>query len=107
RHTIFLPTSWFEKRHLGDVVSRFGSLQPITDLISRGLIGSVVDGVLAITTVCLMWIYSPTLASLALLAVILYAGIKIFFYNTMKMSNANLLAAQAIETSAFIENIRG
>ncbi|MGH8076121.1 MAG: cysteine peptidase family C39 domain-containing protein, partial [Lysobacter sp.] len=27
RHTIYLPLAWFEKRHLGDVVSRFGSLQ--------------------------------------------------------------------------------
>ena len=107
RHTIYLPTSWFEKRHLGDVVSRFGSLQPITDLLSRGLIASLVDGALALVTLCLMLIYSPLLTGVAGLVVVIYGLLKLAYYNVMKMSNANLLAAQAAETSSFLENIRG
>jgi len=107
RHTIYLPISWFEKRHLGDVVSRFTSLQPITDLLSRGLVAALVDGVLAMATLCLMVIYSPILASLAAGVVLAYAGLKFGFYNMMKLNSANLLTAQALETSSFIENVRG
>lgn len=107
RHTIFLPTAWFEKRHLGDVTSRFSSLQPITDLLSRGLVSSLVDGALAITTLCLMLVYSPLLTSLTSGVVLVYALVKLTFFKSMKFANANILTAQALETSAFIENIRG
>ena len=107
RHTIFLPTSWYEKRHLGDVTSRFSSLQPISDLLSRGLVSSLVDGVLAIATLSMMLIYSPLLASLTICVVLIYAAVKLTFFKSMKFANANVLNAQALETSAFIENIRG
>lgn len=107
RHTIFLPTSWFEKRHLGDVVSRFGSLLPITDILSRGLVSSLVDGMLALTTFVMMVIYSPVLAAMTVGIVIVYGSMKAAFYNSMKLTSANLLTAQAIESSVFMENIRG
>lgn len=107
RHTIFLPSAWFEKRHLGDIVSRFGSLQPITDLVSRGLVSSLVDGALAVTTLCLMLIYSPLLTALTTAVVLFYIIIKVASFKSMKLANASVLTAQAIENSAFIENVRG
>ncbi|AOH85611.1 hypothetical protein AWL63_18390 [Sphingomonas panacis] len=107
RHTIFLPSAWFEKRHLGDVVSRFGSLQPITDLLSRGLVSAVVDGILALSTLALMVIYSPVLTALTGCVVLLYVAVKLLFFQSMKLANTNLLTAQAIESSAFLENVRG
>jgi ATP-binding cassette subfamily B protein RaxB len=107
RHTIFLPVAWFERRHLGDVVSRFSSLQPISDLLSRGLVGAVVDGVLALTTLCLMMVYSPLLTFLAFVVVLIYVIVKLVYFHSMKSMNINLLTAQAQETSSFIENIRG
>lgn len=107
RHTIYLPISWFEKRHLGDVVSRFTSLRPITDLLSYGLVAGIVDGILSLGTFCLMLIYSPLLAAITTGIIIVYAAIKIVFYNVAKYANANILAAQAREDSVFIESIRG
>ncbi|WP_051329801.1 peptidase domain-containing ABC transporter [Niveispirillum irakense] len=107
RHTLFLPTAWFEKRHLGDISSRFSSLQPITDLLSKGLVSSAVDGILAISTLCLMVVYSPLLASLTVAIILVYAAVKAVFFKSMKFANANVLTAQALETSAFIENMRG
>ena len=107
RHAIHLPTAWYEKRHLGDVTSRFSSLQPITDLLTRGLVSSVVDGALAMATICLMIVFSPVLASLTGGVVFLYGLLKLASFKSMKFANANVLTAQALETSAFIENIRG
>jgi ATP-binding cassette, subfamily B, bacterial CvaB/MchF/RaxB len=107
RHTVFLPISWFEKRHLGDVISRFGSLQPITDLLSRGLVAALVDGVLSVATLILMLIYSPILATVTFGAIMLVLLVKLLFYNTARLANTNLLAAQAMESSSFIESIRG
>jgi ATP-binding cassette subfamily B protein RaxB len=107
RHTIGLPIHWFEKRHLGDIVSRFSSLQPITDLIGRGLVNALVDGLLATTTIILMLVYSPLLSLLTLSAVALYVGVKLAFFRSMKYANVNLLTAQAVESTNFLENMRG
>lgn len=107
RHTIFLPISWFERRHLGDVVSRFNSLQPISDLLSRGLVSALVDGTLAIITMCLMVIYSPLLTFIAIIALFIYLFIKVIYFHSLKSMNVSILNAQAQETSSFIENIRG
>ena len=107
RHTIFLPISWFERRHLGDIVSRFNSLQPLSDVLSRGLVSAVVDGFLALTTLCLMVIYSPLLTFASLVVLVIYLIIKIIYYHSVKSLNISLLTAQAQETSSFIENIRG
>ena len=50
RHLMRLPLQWFEKRHVGDVVSRFGSTKSISDLLSQGLIAALVDGIMALAT---------------------------------------------------------
>ena len=107
RHVLTLPLSFFEKRHLGDIVSRFGSLQPVTDLISRGLVSAVIDGILATTTLFVMVIYSPVLAMTAIIVVVLHLFIKISLFRLMRNQNSDLLSSQAAETSTFIENIRG
>ncbi|MCX7291912.1 peptidase domain-containing ABC transporter [Janthinobacterium sp.] len=107
RHTIFLPVSWFERRHLGDVVSRFNSLQPISDVLSRGLVSALVDGVLALTTLCLMVIYSPLLTFMAVVVLLTYLLLKLAYFHSLKSMNISLLTAQSQEASSFIENIRG
>ena len=43
RHLLRLPLDFFEKRHMGDVVSRFGSMSAIQNKISTDFIESIVD----------------------------------------------------------------
>lgn len=107
RHTVHLPISWFEKRHLGDIVSRFGSLQPITDLLSRGLVGSIIDGVLMVGALLMMLFYSPVLVLVTSIAMLAYGAVKAFSFHFLKTQNVNLLSAQAMENSTFIESVRG
>lgn len=47
RHLMRLPADFFEKRHVGDIFSRIGAVQPIQDAITRGLVGALVDGLMA------------------------------------------------------------
>lgn len=107
RHLMSLPLSWFEKRHVGDIISRFSSTQPITDFISQGMISGVIDGLMAFVTLLLMFVYSPTLAGIALTAWLLYVILKIVSFNYMRQSNVSTITANARENSAFIESIRG
>jgi ATP-binding cassette subfamily B protein RaxB len=65
-HLIRLPLSFFEKRHIGDLLSRFSSLQPIRNLLAEGLLAAALDGVMALITLVMILIYSPLLASVVL-----------------------------------------
>ena len=48
RHLIRLPISYFEKRHIGDVLSRFISIEPIRNVLAEGLIVGLIDGIMAV-----------------------------------------------------------
>ena len=107
RHLVRLPLSWFEKRHVGDVISRFGSTKPITDLLSQGMITAFIDGLMAIATVSLMFLYSGLLASITLVALFLCIVFRIGFLQTIRLNNLSVITANARENSLFIETMRG
>src|SRR3712207_5251926 len=61
-HLIRLPLGFFEKRHIGDVLSRFQSVEPIRNALAEGLILAVIDGIMAFATLAMIFVYSPKLA---------------------------------------------
>ena len=106
-HLLKLPVPWFEKRHLGDVVSRFGSLGSIQQAMTGGLVGAVLDGIMGVVTLAMMFIYSPILSGIALAAVVLYAALRIARYGALRDASAEQLVRQARQQSHFMESIRG
>src|SRR6185436_2847866 len=57
-HLMRLPVAWFEKRHTGDVLSRFGAVQKIQQTLTTSFIEAVLDGLLVVVTLGMMLIYS-------------------------------------------------
>src|SRR3954469_25109193 len=55
-HLLRLPLAWFEKRHVGDVLSRFTSIEPIRNLLAEGLMAAVIDGVMAMATLVMIFV---------------------------------------------------
>ena len=49
-HALKLPLAWFEKRHLGDVVSRMGAVQAIQRTLTTSFIEAIIDGLMAVAT---------------------------------------------------------
>ena len=47
RHLLRLPLAYFEKRHVGDLVSRFSSTEPVRNLLAEGLVTAIIDGAMA------------------------------------------------------------
>lgn len=107
RHLVRLPLQWFEKRHAGDIISRFGSTKPISQLLSQGMIAALVDGLMAFLTLALMYVYSSTLANLALVALLLYLSIRFTFLQAIRIRNVDVITTAANENSSFIETMRG
>ncbi|MFY8093990.1 MAG: peptidase domain-containing ABC transporter [Niveispirillum sp.] len=105
-HLLRLPLDWFEKRHIGDMVSRFGSTRPIRDLFTNGLIAALVDGVMAIITLVMIFLYSVKLAAIVLVALALYVGVRLISFHLLRRREEEAIAASAKEQSSFIESAR-
>jgi ATP-binding cassette, subfamily B, bacterial CvaB/MchF/RaxB len=105
-HLMRLPVRWFQTRHVGDVVSRIGSTQPIQELFREGLITSVIDGVMAIVTLVVMFVYSWKLSLIALLAFALQAAVRIALMHSYRQRVESQIAADAKEMTIRLENIR-
>jgi ATP-binding cassette subfamily B protein RaxB len=105
-HLFKLPLSFFEKRHMGDVTSRFDSVTLIQEKLSTEFVVGIVDGCLIILTFTMMWIYSRPLTAVVLLALAIYSVIRTIFYTTMKQRTQESIIASAKEQSILMENIR-
>ena len=106
RHLLRLPLDWFQKRHLGDIVSRFGSLTNVKDFLAAGIVEAGIDGLMVLATLILMYVYSPMLTLVALLAVVLYLLMRLFLYMRLRTCNNELIHTRATENSLFMENVR-
>ncbi|GMG85692.1 peptidase domain-containing ABC transporter [Biformimicrobium ophioploci] len=106
-HLVRLPVSFFVRRHIGDVVTRFGSLNAVRDFFTGGLIESVVDGLMALLTLCIIFFYSPMLAVIVVVATLAYGLLRVGFYQPYRQANEAAILASAKEQSHFIETVRG
>ena len=77
RHLVHLPMEYFDKRHMGDVVSRFGSLNSIRDLFTKKIVEGVIDGLMSIVVLVMMFLYDVTLA-LVVLGVVIVCPIRCY-----------------------------
>lgn len=107
KHLIHLPPSYFEKRHIGDVVSRFGSLGKVRELFTNNLVESIIDGLMAIVVLTVMFLYSYTLAWVVVGVTFIYALSRAALYRPLQERNEAAIMAQAKEQSNFMETVRG
>jgi ATP-binding cassette, subfamily B, bacterial CvaB/MchF/RaxB len=106
-HLVRLPLPYFEARHLGDVISRFGSISAVQSLLTTGLIGALLDGVMALAVLALMFVYSPMLSVIALTAVAFSVALRVGLYRPMRQIQEETIAAQAKESTLVMELLRG
>jgi ATP-binding cassette subfamily B protein RaxB len=106
-HLLHLPVDFFERRHLGDIMSRFGSVAAIQRTVTTGMIESILDGLMSIATLVMIWLYSPRLALTALAALVLLTLLQIASFAAVKRFAKETLVADARASSSFMESIRG
>lgn len=107
RHLLRLPMNYFESRHVGDIVSRFGSLAQIRERITTGFVETFVDGAMAITVLVMMALYSFKLTAVVLAAIALYTLVRLVLYRPLHQATEEMIQISAKEQSNFLENIRG
>jgi ATP-binding cassette subfamily B protein RaxB len=106
-HLMKLPLPYFEKRHTGDIVSRFSSIQTIQRSLTTQFVEGVIDGTLVIGTWLMMVLYSARLASLACLAVSLYIGLRLALFRALRDATAEQIVHASKQQTHFMESVRG
>ncbi|MGS0999511.1 peptidase domain-containing ABC transporter [Rhodanobacter sp. UC4436_H3] len=107
KHLMHLPLDWFEKRHVGDVVSRFGSIQTIQRTLTTQFIGSLLDGVMSLVTLVVMAFYSLGLTALVIGLFAAYGLLRWAFFNPLRRANEEQIVYGARQQSELLESIRG
>ncbi len=107
QHLMHLPLDFFEKRHLGDVTSRMGSVQAIQRTLTTSFVEALIDGLMMLVTLGMMLLYSWKLALVTLLAVALYATARAVAFGPLRRGTEKQLIAGARQQSHLLESIRG
>ncbi len=98
---------YFSKRHVGDIDSRFRSVNNIQSVLTTQFITAILDGFFAILTLLMMFMYSVKLTILVLTVVSLDVIFRWIFYKKLKELSQEALIFQAKKNSYFLETIRG
>jgi ATP-binding cassette subfamily B protein RaxB len=106
-HMLNLPLKWFETRHIGDVVSRFGSIHTIQRTLTTQFIGSLLDGLMSVITLVVLCFYSVPLALLVVGAFVLYGLLRWIFFRPLYRANEDRIVYAARQQSELLESIRG
>jgi ATP-binding cassette subfamily B protein RaxB len=107
RHLVLLPLSYFERRHAGEVASRFISIDRIQQTLTTASISPVVDGAMTFVLVGMMWLYQPALALFAIAITCLYALMRGLGYRLYRRASEEAVVYAAYENSHFLESLRG
>lgn len=106
RHLIRLPTAYFEKRHVGDIISRMSSATPIQEALTQSVVAVLIDGVMATLMLVIMFLYAPILGCIVLISAILLIGLTLIIYPHQRRTQEEAIYAKAIENTHVIESIR-
>lgn len=106
RHLIRLPTQYFERRHVGDIISRMGSTVPIQEALTKSVPAVLIDGVMAALMLLVMFAYSPVLGGIVLVSVLGLILATWLIYPHLRRTQEESIYAKALENSHTIESIR-
>lgn len=105
-HLTRLPLDYFEKRHVGDLLTRFGSLEPIKEALIQGVASVFIDGLMLLVTLVLMLLYSPKITLAVILALALYSTLRLLMYRRLRSLSEQAIVAKSKEDSLTIETLR-
>ncbi len=107
RHLVRLPMIWFERRHLGDVISRFESMGKIQSTLTGSFLTAIIDGLMVITTFGMMIFYAKSLSIVVVLAASTYALVRLLLYRPFRQAQEDEITRGAKRQTHFLETARG
>jgi len=106
-HLLRLPLSYFERRKLGDIQSRFGSLDTLRSTFTTSIVGAIMDGIMIIGVLVMMMLYGGWLTWLVIAFTALYVLLRLLTYTYYRQLSEESLVRRARAGSYFMETLYG
>jgi ATP-binding cassette subfamily B protein RaxB len=106
-HLVRLPLEFFEKRHVGHIVSCFGSVTTIQKTLTTSVVQALVDGLMVAGTAAMMGVYSPALLAVSVVATLLYGGLRWAVFRSLRGASAEEIIHAARQQTHFLETASG
>ncbi|EPZ8125470.1 peptidase domain-containing ABC transporter [Yersinia enterocolitica] len=106
-HLLRLPLAFFERRKLGDIQSRFGSLDALQNTFTTSMVGAIMDGIMVIGVSVMMVLYGGYLAWIVLGFTTVYVLIRLLTYGYYRQLSEESLIRGARAGSYFMETLYG
>ena len=105
-HLLRVKTEFFEKRHVGDILSRVDSVRPIHEALTQGVATTVIDGLMALAAAVILFLYSPLLATVVLVSVALGLAVTYALYPAQRRRTEARIVASAKAHTHLVESLR-
>ena len=106
KHMLRLPSDFFERRHVGDILGRYGSLDPIQKFLTGGIIGVGMDMIMVIPAGVIMVMYSKSLSLLIIVDVVLVLAVNWASFGRSRRFTDEAIALGSKTQSVFLETLR-
>lgn len=102
-----LPYDFFVRRSIGDIHSRFGSIDEIQRTVTHRFVEGALDGITALLSLALILMYSPMLAALTLLFSVLYGLFRFITFPRLRLAQERGIRVHASQQSLLLEILHG
>ena len=106
-HLLKLPLDYFQRRHVGDIVSRFYSIRQIQTKLTGGFVEALLDGFMSLGALAIMISYSALLGAIVAAALVFYVCVRQRVYRTLWRNNEEQVLFGARQQAEFMDSIRG
>ncbi len=106
-HLLRLPLSYFEKRKLGDIQSRFRSLTTIRETLTSSIVTGIIDLLMLISVSIMMCLYGGWLYLVVFGFTLLYTGLRMVTYRRYRQAQEEQIVKDARANSHFMETLYG
>lgn len=106
-HLMRLPLSYFETRHVGDLTSRFSSIQAVQRTMTGSFAESVINGITGIATLLVLALLNTTIALVVLSGIGMYAALRWLSCRMLWQMNEQQLVYLARQQTTLLESVRG
>ncbi|QGU87324.1 peptidase domain-containing ABC transporter [Erwinia sorbitola] len=107
RHMLRLPLEWFEKRRIGDIQSRFDSLDVLRNSFIHDITGSIIDSIMVVGALILLIAYGGYLTTIVLAFTAVYAALRLATFARYRQLNEEQIIKSAVADSHFTETLYG
>ncbi|EJY1762368.1 TPA: peptidase domain-containing ABC transporter [Klebsiella oxytoca] len=106
-HLLRLPLAYFERRKLGDIQSRFGSLDTLRTTFTTSVVGAIMDSIMVAGVFVMMLLYGGYLTWIVLAFTAVYVLIRLVTYGYYRQISEETLVRGARASSYFMETLYG